>query len=290
MLFDFLQRGFFYGIFDTAEKQSGTGFILALLGAVLGIIIVSYLLGSINTSILISKIFFHDDIRKHGSGNAGLTNTLRTYGKGAALATLLGDIFKTAIAVLIAGIVFGFGYAGGISVSEFCYVAGLFAVVGHIFPIYYKFKGGKGVLATATMALILTPPLLLTLLVVFIIIVAISKYVSLGSVVGALFYPVSIFVYIKLFAGNNVGVPPMMALCSIMLAIIVIWCHRGNMERIANHTERKLSFKKKPEVDTIVVEDTVKDPADLIPCVYCGAMRNPAEKGCPNCGAGLDDK
>ncbi|MBO5945888.1 MAG: glycerol-3-phosphate 1-O-acyltransferase PlsY [Clostridia bacterium] len=290
MLFDFLQRGFFYDIFNTAEKQASNAHFIALFGAVIGIIAVSYLLGSINTSIVISKVFYHDDIRKHGSGNAGLTNTLRTYGKWAAIGTLLGDLLKTAIAVLIAGIVFGFEYAGGISFGQYCYVAGLFAVVGHIFPIYYRFKGGKGVLAAATMALILTPPLLLVLFIVFVGIVAISRYVSLGSVVGVLFYPVSIFVYIKIFAGNAYTPLPLMSLCSILLAILIIWCHRGNMERIANHTERKLSFKKKPEVESVVIEDTQKAPTELIPCVYCGAMRDPAVKGCPSCGAGLDEK
>ena len=116
-----------------------------------------YLLGSINPSIIFSRLLHHDDIRNHGSGNAGMTNVLRTYGKKSAFLTLAGDTLKTALAVFVGGLCFGFGYVGGIATGEAPYIAGLFAVVGHIYPAYYKLKGGKGVLVTATMALILTP-------------------------------------------------------------------------------------------------------------------------------------
>ena len=104
------------------------------------VMIVSYLLGSVNSAIIISKAMFGDDIRTHGSGNAGLTNMLRTYGKAAAGLTLLGDMLKAVLSIIFAGIIFGFGYYSGISLSDFCYVAGLFAVIGHIFPIYYGFR------------------------------------------------------------------------------------------------------------------------------------------------------
>ena len=130
---------------------------LVLFGCLFVVLCASYLLGSINSAILISRVIYKDDIRTHGSGNGGMTNMLRTFGGKAALLTLAGDLGKTAIAISLAGLVFGFGYVAGISICEFCYLAGLFAVLGHIFPIYYKFKGGKGVLVTSTMALILTP-------------------------------------------------------------------------------------------------------------------------------------
>ena len=93
------------------------------IAAVIVVIAAAYLLGSINSAIVISRVVYHDDIRKHGSGNAGLTNMLRTYGKGAALGCLLGDIFKTLIAIFIAGLLLGFNYIAGISVGEYCYVA-----------------------------------------------------------------------------------------------------------------------------------------------------------------------
>lgn len=262
-MFLFLQEGLFSRLFPSGIPEGGAWiYYLTYFGFAIAVIIAAYLLGSVNTAIVVSSTIYHDDIRKHGSGNAGLTNMLRTYGKGAAGLTLLGDLLKTALAVLVAGILWGFGYVGGISVGGgnlgpemgFCYIAGLFAVVGHVFPIYYKFKGGKGVLATATMALILSPLPFAVLLLTFIVIVAISKYVSLGSVIGAIFYPVSLFVYFKIFFKDGTSMPPLMAFASIILAILIVWCHRENLERISNQTERKLSFKKKPEVEKAVEE------------------------------------
>ncbi len=213
----------------------------ALLFAVL---MASYLLGSINSAILISKLVYRDDIRTHGSGNAGMTNMLRTYGAKAALLTLAGDLLKTVISVFIAGFVFGFNYIAGISIQGYCYLAGLFAVIGHIFPIYYRFKGGKGVLVTSTMALMLTPIPFLILFALFVGIVALSKYVSLGSVCVAVLYPVLLQGYFSIvFDGSPM--PAETAIASIALACIIVWCHRKNLERISKRTENKLSFKRR---------------------------------------------
>ncbi len=206
------------------------------------VIAVSYLLGSINTAIIISKTMFRDDIRTHGSGNAGLTNMLRTYGKGAAALTLIGDVLKAVLSIAFAGLVFGFGYYSGISLSPVCYIAGLFAVLGHIFPIYYGFRGGKGVLSTAAAALMLAPIPFAILLVIFIAIVAISKYVSLGSVSVAVLFPVFVNGYLKVM---GLPIPGLLSLSTIILAILVVWCHRENLKRISDRTERKISFKKK---------------------------------------------
>ena len=216
----------------------------AVVPAIIAVCFISYLLGSINSAIIISKIFYGEDVRTKGSGNAGTTNVLRNYGKGAALGTLLGDMLKTAISIAIAGIVFGFGYAGPISVSEMCYIAGLFSIIGHVFPIYYGFKGGKGVLSTATMVLILSPIVFLVLIALFIGVVAFSKYVSLGSVLAASLFPVVLHGYFAVF---SVPMPGLMALSSILLAILIVWCHRTNLVRISNRTENKLSFGKKKE-------------------------------------------
>ncbi len=214
----------------------------AVLPSVLGVCIIAYLLGSINSAIIISKLLYREDIRTKGSGNAGMTNMLRNYGKGAAGLTLLGDLMKTVIAIAVAGVLFGFQYAGAISVSEMCYVAGLFAVFGHVFPVYYGFKGGKGVLATATMALVLSPIPFLILITLFIGVVWFSRYVSLGSVIGAALYPVVLNGYFAVF---ELPTPAMIALSSIVLAILIVWCHRENLKRIGNRTEHKLSFGKK---------------------------------------------
>ncbi len=216
---------------------------LALFGSLFLVLLASYLLGSINSAILFSKLVYKEDIRTKGSGNGGMTNMLRSFGGKAALMTLGGDLLKTAISIFLAGFVFGFGYVGGISVNGYCYFAGLFAVIGHIFPVYYKFKGGKGVLVTSTMALILTPVPFLILLAVFVAIVAMSKYVSLGSVSVAVLYPVVLHgTFMVMFETPMDG---LIALASIILACLIVWCHRANLKRISDKTESKLSFKKK---------------------------------------------
>lgn len=215
------------------------------------VLLAAYLLGSINSAIIVSKTLYHEDVRTKGSGNAGMTNMLRNYGGGAAGLTLLGDVLKTVFAVGIAGAVFGFHYVSKavISTSDICYLAGLFAVIGHVFPIYYKFKGGKGVLSTSTVALILSPLAFLALFAIFVLIVWLSRYVSLGSVTVAILYPVVLHGYFSFCFGAG-STPGLVALSSILLAILIVWCHRTNLQRISQRTENKLSFgKKKKEED-----------------------------------------
>lgn len=241
-----LNEGLLAYLFRDAAEYTGAYYLWYLAFALITIF-AAYFLGSINSAIIVSKTLYHDDVRKHGSGNPGLTNMLRTYGKGGAGLTLLGDMLKTAIAIFISGILFGFNYVGAISTGEgFCYVAGLFAVIGHVFPIYYKFKGGKGVLSTATMVLILSPIPFAILFLIFAGIVAASKYVSLGSVSTAVLYPVVLHGYfVFVFSNAEKSLPGLAALASITIAILVVWCHRGNLQRISDRTERKISFKKK---------------------------------------------
>ena len=226
-----------------------------IIAAVL-VIAVSYLLGSINSAIIVSKLVYHDDVRKYGSGNPGTTNMLRAFGKKAALLTLIGDMLKTVISILFAGLLFGFHYYGGVSSWDgWCYIAGMFAILGHIFPIYYRFKGGKGVLCTATMALILSPIPFLIVFLVFVVTVAWTKYVSLGSVFGGVLYPVVLHGYFKfidalMYQNSSEVYTPflqngMIALASIIAAILIVWCHRANLQRISDRTENKISFKKK---------------------------------------------
>lgn len=242
------ERFWRYGIYGYVESVSGaseSGIVLIFAAFAVFCAIAAYLLGSINSAIIISKTVYHDDIRKHGSGNAGTTNMLRTYGKGAALATLICDIAKTALALALGGVMLGFAYVGGVSVSFMMYVVGLFAVLGHIFPVYYGMRGGKGVLSTATVALILSPGVFALLFVVFVAVVAISKYVSLGSVCAAVLYPVVLNAYFAIFLNNKI--PGIAALVTIILAITIVWCHRHNLRRISERTEHKLSFKKKSD-------------------------------------------
>lgn len=241
-----LNEGLLAYLFRDATEYTSSYYLWYLAFALISIA-AAYFLGSINSAIIVSKALYRDDVRKHGSGNPGLTNMLRTYGKGGAGLTLLGDMLKTAVAIFISAVLFGFNYVGGVSTGEgFCYVAGLFSIIGHIFPVYYKFKGGKGVLSTATMVLILTPIPFLILFAIFAAIVAVSKYVSLGSVVSAILYPVMLHGYFMfVFSNADKSLPGLAALASVTVAILVVWCHRGNLQRISNRTERKLSFKKK---------------------------------------------
>lgn len=220
-------------------------------------IAIGYLLGSVNTAIVISKIFYKDDIRKYGSGNAGMTNMLRTFGGKAALGVLLGDVLKTALSIFIGGILFGFGYEAGFSLgynSSYMmfmgigtYTAGLAAVLGHIFPVYYGFRGGKGVLVSATMALILSPILFAIMFAIFVLVVATSKYVSLGSVTSAILYPILVHGFFGMFGTTT---PPTILLITILVAVIIVVAHKENLKRIGNRTERKLSFKKKEKEPT----------------------------------------
>ena len=196
--------------------------------SLLGLCILGYLLGSLNFAVIISKLFFHEDIRNQGSKNASLTNMLRVYGKTAAIYTLIGDVFKTVIACMIGRVIFGDTGAA---------VAGLGCILGHAFPIYYHFKGGKGVLATAAMALCLNPFAFGLLIAFFIAIVAVTKYVSLGSVMGALLFPIVL---------SKTSEPNMFStIVSVIAAILIVILHRANIKRILDGTESKIDFKSK---------------------------------------------
>lgn len=259
-----LNEGLWNYIYNTANLEPDTWkTVLLTVGFALAAVACGYLLGSINSAIIVSKILYKDDIRRHGSGNAGMTNMLRTYGLRAAVLTLSGDLLKTVFAVVIGSVLGGFGYFGGISIGGSCilpisstegfilplnYMAGLAAVIGHILPVYYKFKGGKGVLCTATLALVLTPIEFAILLLVFVGMVAWSKYVSLGSVTVAVLYPIVVHGH---FSIRGAQAPGLLMLITITLAIIIVYCHRENLKRISQGTERKISIggKKKNKED-----------------------------------------
>ena len=190
--------------------------------------LMGYLLGSINASIIISKAR-GKDIREMGSGNAGTTNTLRSLGKGAAAVTLIVDILKGVIAVLLARLIFK-------DVPYADILAGAGAVLGHNFPVYYGFRGGKGVLTSFAVALTLQPVPALLALLIGVLVIALTKYVSLGSILGAAALPVICFFYNR----ENTAVFVFM----ICLAILVIIRHHANIKRLIEGNERKLSFKK----------------------------------------------
>ena len=207
-------------------ELSGAPFYALLFGAVILCMAIPYILGSLNFAIIFSRLFFHDDIRKYGSGNAGMTNMLRTYGKLPALATLICDMLKGGVSVLIGSLIFGdWGSA----------VAGLFVVLGHMFPCFYKFKGGKGVATTAMVVLATNPIVFAIVFLIFLIIVIGTKFVSLGSVMCVMIYP---YILAKFEAGPNV-------LSGIIIAALVVFMHRSNIKRLLAGTESKISLKSK---------------------------------------------
>lgn len=212
------------GVFGILAEQTGP---LIFLGFLLSVI-AGYLLGSLNTALVVSKVFYGEDIRKSGSGNAGMTNMMRTYGTSAAVFTLVGDALKAIIAVII-GTVLGGREMGA-------YIAGLFCVVGHALPLYFGFKGGKGIVVTAAMLLCLHPLCFLLLFILFVLIVLVTRYISLGSIICVLAFPVMLS---RMSEPNIVS-----TLCSIAIAGFVVWLHRGNIMRLYNKTESKFEFKK----------------------------------------------
>lgn len=208
--------------------------------------VVSYLLGSLNFSIILSEVVKKKDIRKSGSGNAGATNMMRTYGVKAAVGTMLGDIFKVAIGILVAFAILGvpmkYIFTNPADATEIQRVmlykefAGLFCVLGHIFPLYFKFKGGKGVAACTGMVIIVDWRIALILFVIFVSVILISKWISLGSIVIAILYPVLIFVFYKNW---------ILSLVALLFTAIVIIAHRENIKRLIKGEENKISLKNK---------------------------------------------
>ena len=202
--------------------------------------VVAYLLGSISFSVIISKKMAGFDVREKGSGNAGSTNVLRSVGKKAAALTLIGDALKGVVAILFAVLV------GVIAKNSdkalLVQVAGILVVVGHTFPIFFGFKGGKGVATSLGVVLMTNWKIGLICLVFALVLMILTKMVSMGSVGAAILFPVLV-----LFMHTNYTVVEGSSylVYSIILAVIVAFNHRSNIQRILNGTENKLSFKTK---------------------------------------------
>jgi len=186
-----------------------------------------YLLGSLNSSLIVGR-FYRVDVRQHGSGNAGTTNTLRTLGKKAALFVLLGDILKGVLSYIGGYLICGDHFGG--------MLGGTAAVIGHVWPVFFGFRGGKGVLTSFAVLLMIDWPVALGLLGVFIIVVAVSRYVSLGSIVAAALFPVAA---VLLKRGTEI------VIFSAIIAVLLIAKHHTNIKRLISGTESKFSFKKK---------------------------------------------
>ena len=206
--------------------------------------IIAYLIGSVNFSILISKKMAGFDVREKGSGNAGTTNMLRSVGKKAALITLICDILKGVVSIGLA-IILG-NIVKNLDRELLLQIAGIAVVLGHTFPIFFGFKGGKGVATSLGVLLMSNWQIGLICLVFAIVLMALTRMVSLGSCTAAILFPVlTLFInqnYTVLSEGKNGNV---YFIYSVILAIIVLYNHRENIKRILSGTENKLSFSKK---------------------------------------------
>lgn len=234
----------------------------------IGWILLSYVAGSLNFAIIISNGIYRDDIRTHGSGNAGFTNMKRTFGTKAAIAVIAGDLLKTILSVTVAMLLFG---------ADIATLAGLACIFGHCFPLFYKFKGGKGVAALAAMVLVLDPIVFLVLLALFAILVIGTKYLSVGSIMAMVLYPLihnriytfihydvlpgyfvdnGLFTEIVTLNGAITEVPDIqytlyhtpssiMVIVAVFIALFGVIMHRTNIRRIANGTENRFYISKK---------------------------------------------
>lgn len=204
------------------------------------IAIIAYLVGSINFSIIISKRMAGFDVREKGSGNAGTTNMLRSVGAKAAAITLLCDILKGVVVILIA-ILIG-NIVDGLDDALLVQLAGIFVIIGHTFPIFFGFKGGKGIATSLGVLLMINWQIGLICLVFALILMAITRMVSVGSIAAAILFPVLV-----IFIGQNYIVPVnnwSYLIFSIIVAVLVLFNHRENLKRIFTGKENRISFKK----------------------------------------------
>lgn len=242
-IFDLFGPTAWYNGFVFANQQSYNIFLY--FGLMLMIAVCAYLFGSVSSAIIFSKTMYKEDIRTKGSGNAGMTNMMRNYGKGPAALTLVCDMLKTMLAMVVGTVLCGVIGA---------YVAGLFAIVGHVLPVFYTFKGGKGVASTAAMILYLNPKVFLIVLLLFVLIVWGTKYLSLASVITVLLFPLLMYRMDTVPTDRGIRL-----IITLIVAGIVFFKHRTNVSRIMNGTESKFSFKKtqkRPTADAETVEET----------------------------------
>ena len=194
-------------------------------------LLVSYLLGCFNGSVMTSHFIIRDDVRQHGSGNAGLTNFYRTYGARYALCVIICDMGKTVLACLIGGYLMHW-VVGDWTLGLL--IAGIGCELGHMFPVFFGLRGGKGILSGGVLVLLLDWRLALIAWGLFAVLWLTTRYVSLGSIAATASMPVSVF----LLMGHNW----LYTVLSAAIAALVIWCHRGNIQRLLTGTEKKFHW------------------------------------------------
>ena len=231
-------------VLDSAHVSGGW---LAL--AAVGIAVLAYFLGCFNGAVVVSRYILRDDVRNHGSGNAGLTNFYRTFGGPLTLVVILSDAVKAVVAVLFAMLIAGSISPELITLSK--YWAGLFCLLGHMFPVTFQFRGGKGILSGGTIALMMDWRVALVVWGGFLILAIATRYVSLGSCWAGLSFPfVTWFVYQD----------ELITVLAVIIGGLILWKHRGNMVRISKGTESKFALHKKKESEA--AEASAEDQAE----------------------------
>ena len=201
--------------------------------------VIAYFCGCFNGAVIVSKYILRDDVRNHGSGNAGLTNFHRTFGGALTFVVILCDVLKAVVALLVSAAIFRHFVLDAANVVVFAkYWAGLFCLLGHMFPCMFHFKGGKGILSGGTVALMIDWRVALVVWGGFLLLTVLTRYVSLGSLwAGASFPFISWFCYPQ----------PAIVVLAFACGIMVVWQHRGNLQRLLSGTERKFSLHRKKE-------------------------------------------
>ncbi len=205
-----------------------TGMRLVLVAAITAL--VSYFLGCFNGAVIVSKYILRDDVRNHGSGNAGLTNFYRTFGGPLTAVVILTDVLKAVLAVLLGQWLFGGLYVLG------KYWAGLFCLLGHMFPCMFRFKGGKGILSGGTIAIMIDWRIALVVWGGFLLLTILTRYVSLGSLWAGASFP-----FVTWYCYPN----PVIVVLGFACGGLVVWQHRANIKRLLSGTENKFSLHRK---------------------------------------------
>ena len=205
------------------------------MGMYIAVAVIAYLIGSVNFSVIISKKMAGFDLREKGSKNAGTTNMLRTVGKRAAAITLVCDILKGVIAVILAKVL-----ASNINEAVATQIAAICVVIGHTFPIFFEFKGGKGVATSIGILLVMNWQIGLICLSYGIVIIALTRMVSLGSISAAILFPI-LTIFIK---DHYIAEGANFIIFGVLIAAIILFNHRANIKRLNNGTENRINFSK----------------------------------------------
>jgi acyl phosphate:glycerol-3-phosphate acyltransferase len=203
-------------------------------------LILSYFTGSFPSAVWVGRTFYNKDVREYGSGNAGATNTFRVLGKGAGIPVLLMDVFKGWLSVNYILLVSNSSQLSSTTFFEFQLAFGVAAVIGHLFPIYTGFRGGKGIATLLGLLIGLNAIAAIVAIVVFVIVFLISKYVSLGSILASLAFPFVVFVIL-----DEKDVNASLELFSVFVPILTLITHQKNIERLIRGEENKVKFDKK---------------------------------------------